>query len=140
MNRHTHLRVLGEADAPVGPGGFGVLDPFAEEGAVVGGRVRSGGLAAPALSLLGVARQLLVRLALALPALLALLGCRPLRLLSLHRNPSRWPWWDFIARVHLARLALLRASFLCASRSRSPRSMRSLAAARSASCHCTGTA
>ncbi len=77
-----HLRVFGEAHTPVGPGGLGILHSFAEEGAVVGSRVRSGSLLAPALSLLGVTRQLLVRLALALDALRAILGSCPLGLLS----------------------------------------------------------
>ena len=71
-----HLRVLCQALAPVVPVGLGVLDGLAEQRLVVGGRVRGGRLASAALGLLGVARQLAVRLVLALLPLRALLGGR----------------------------------------------------------------
>lgn len=76
-----YLRVLCQALAPVVPVGLRVLDRLAEQRLVVGGRVRGGRLAPAALGLLRVARQLAVRLALALLAIFALLCCCPFRFL-----------------------------------------------------------
>ena len=71
-----HLRVLCQALAPVIPVGLRVLDRLAEQRLVIGGRVRGGRLAPAALGLLRVARQLAMRLTLALLPLRALLGGR----------------------------------------------------------------